>query len=162
MMHQKPQARALPAPTVGIPQAILPDLRDHLAVFVKPEPVACVPRRQRRTAFTDHQWPSRPLRLRPLPPHRACRAWPCRRVHSRCRCILGAGIRPPPLHCRHRSVRVMIAPSPWRPTYLLRARGADQTITSAIDAHIAAEARRRRRRRGRAVGRACPCGLIAR
>src|SRR6185437_13270063 len=26
--------------TVGIPQAILPDLRDHLAVYVKPEPSA--------------------------------------------------------------------------------------------------------------------------
>ena len=119
---------------VGIPSAIIPALREHLAVFVKPEPGALVfPGVQggplRRSNFNKMSaWPYavRSVGAEGLHVHDL--------RHTGTRSPRRAGIKDLMARMGHDSERAAMI-------YQHEARGADQTITSAIDRHVQAEQR---------------------
>ena len=121
---------------VGIPSAIIPALREHLAVFVKPEPGALVfPGVQggplRRSNFNKMSaWPYavRSIGAEGLHVH------DLRHTGNTFAASGGAGIKDLMARMGHDSERAAMI-------YQHEARGADQTITSAIDRHVQAEQR---------------------
>jgi integrase len=121
---------------VGIPQAVIPVLREHLTVYVKDEPGAL--------AFPGAQ--GGPLRRGNF---NKMSAWPyavrsvgADRLHyhdlrhsgNTFAAASGAGLRDLMARMGHDSERAAMI-------YQHEARGADQAITSAIDSHVQAEQR---------------------
>jgi integrase len=119
---------------VGVPRAIIPDLREHLAAFVGSEPGALV--------FTAPS--GTPLRRRNF--NRAT-GWSCvvaaigipglhfhdlRHTGNTFAAASGAGLKDLMARMGHDSEKAAMI-------YQHEARGADATITNAIDAHIDAE-----------------------
>ena len=121
---------------VGIPQAIIPVLREHLSVFVKDEPGALVfPGVQggplRRGNFNKMSaWPYavRSIGAEGLHFH------DLRHTGNTFAAASGAGLRDLMARMGHDSERAAMI-------YQHEARGADQAITSAIDSHVQAEQR---------------------
>ena len=119
---------------VGVPAAILPALREHLSVFVRPEAGALVfPGVQggpmRRSNFNKmSSWPHavRSIGAEGLHVH------DLRHTGNTFAASGGAGIKDLMAMMGHDSERAAMI-------YQHQARGADKTITNAIDAHIAAE-----------------------
>jgi integrase len=120
--------------TVGIPAAIVPALREHLDTFASPDPgglifpgATGVP--LRRSNFNKMSaWPyaARSIGAEGLHVH------DLRHTGNTFAATGGAGIKDLMARMGHDSERAAMI-------YQHEARGADQTITSAIDAHIAAE-----------------------
>ncbi len=121
---------------VGIPQAVIPVLREHLTVYVKDEPGAL--------AFPGAQ--GGPLRRGNF---NKMSAWPyavravgvdglhfhdLRHTGNTFAAASGAGLRDLMARMGHDSERAAMI-------YQHEARGADQAITSAIDSHVQAEQR---------------------
>ena len=119
---------------VGIPAAIIPILQEHLAVYVGPAPGALL--------FTGVK--GGPLRRSNF---NKMSAWPhavrtvgaeglhfhdLRHTGNHLAAVSGAGLRDLMARMGHDSERAAII-------YQHRARGADELITTAIDAHIQAE-----------------------
>ena len=119
---------------VGIPAAIIPLLQEHLAVYVAPAPGALL--------FTGVK--GGPLRRSNF---NKMSAWPhavrtvgaeglhfhdLRHTGNHLAAVSGAGLRDLMARMGHDSERAAII-------YQHRARGADELITTAIDAHIQAE-----------------------
>ena len=121
---------------VGIPQAIIPALAEHLSIFVKPEPGALIfPGAQggplRRSNFNKMSaWPYavRSVGADGLHVH------DLRHTGNTFAASGGAGIKDLMARMGHDSERAAMI-------YQHEARGADQTITSAIDRHVQAEQR---------------------
>jgi integrase len=119
---------------LGIPAAIIPALREHLSVFVRPEPGALIfPGVQggplRRSNFNKMSaWPYavRSVGAAGLHVH------DLRHTGNTFAASGGAGIRDLMARMGHDSERAALI-------YQHEARGADKTITSAIDAHITSE-----------------------
>ena len=119
---------------VGIPQAIIPVLREHLSIFVKDEPGALVfPGAKggplRRGNFNRMSaWPHavRSIGAEGLHFH------DLRHTGNHFAASSGAGLRDLMARMGHDSERAALI-------YQHEARGADQAITSAIDAHVQAE-----------------------
>ena len=119
---------------VGIPAAIIPILREHLAVYVAPAPGALLfagvkggP--LRRSNFNKMSaWPHavRAIDAEGLHFH------DLRHTGNRLAAVSGAGLRDLMARMGHDSERAAII-------YQHRARGADELSTTAIDAHIQAE-----------------------
>ena len=122
---------------VGIPEAIIPALREHLAIFVGPEPTALV--------FAGPK--GAPLRRSNF--NRAS-GWRCaaeaaglgdvhfhdlRHTGNTFAAASGVGIKDLMARLGHDSERAAMI-------YQHEARGADKAITSAIDAHVEAERER--------------------
>ncbi len=124
---------------VGIPDAIIPALREHLAVFVKDEPGALVfPGAKggplRRGNFNRMSaWPHavRSIGAEGLHFH------DLRHTGNTFAASSGAGLKDLMARMGHDSERAAMI-------YQHEARGADQRITSAIDAHVQAERAKRR------------------
>ena len=120
---------------VGIPAAIIPALREHLSVFVRPEPGALIfPGVQggplRRSNFNKMSaWPYavRSVGAAGLHVH------DLRHTGNTFAASGGAGIRDLMARMGHDSERAAMI-------YQHEARGADKTITSAIDTHITSRA----------------------
>lgn len=142
--------------TVGIPAAIVPDLEQHLAVYVKPEPGALV--------FPGVK--GSPIRRNNL---RKLTGWPhvvealgmpglhfhdLRHTGNQFAANSGAGLRDLMARMGHDSARAAMI-------YPREARGADKAITDAIDAHVDDETRRDDGDDG-AAGGAGPGWLMAR
>jgi integrase len=123
---------------VGIPAAIIPVLQEHLAIYVAPAPGALL--------FTGIK--GGPLRQSNF---NKMSAWPhavraigaeglhfhdLRHTGNHLAAVSGAGLRDLMARMGHDSERTAII-------YQHRARGADELITTAIDAHIQAEQTRR-------------------
>jgi integrase len=123
---------------VGIPAAIIPLLQEHLAIFVAPAPGALLftgvkggP--LRRSNFNKMSgWPHavRAIGAEGLHFH------DLRHTGNHLAAVSGAGLRDLMARMGHDSERAAII-------YQHRARGADELITTAIDAHIQAEQTRR-------------------
>ena len=123
---------------VGIPTAIIPILQEHLAIFVAPAPGALLftglkggP--LRRSNFNKMSvWPHavRAIGAEGLHFH------DLRHTGNHLAAVSGAGLRDLMARMGHDSERAAII-------YQHRARGADELITTAIDAHIQAEQGRR-------------------
>jgi integrase len=121
---------------VGIPQAIIPILREHLSIFVKDEPGALVfPGARggplRRGNFNRMSaWPYsvRSIGAEGLHFH------DLRHTGNHFAAASGAGLRDLMARMGHDSERAALI-------YQHEARGADQAITSAIDSHVQAEQR---------------------
>jgi integrase len=119
---------------VGIPQAIIPRLREHLSIFVKPEPGSLVfPGAMggplRRSNFNKMSaWPYavRSIGAEGLHVH------DLRHTGNTFAASGGAGIKDLMARMGHDSERAAMI-------YQHEARGADKTITGAIDAHIVTE-----------------------
>jgi integrase len=119
---------------VGIPKAIIPALREHLSIFVKAEPGALVfPGAMggplRRSNFNKMSaWPYavRSIGAEGLHVH------DLRHTGNTFAASGGAGIKDLMARMGHDSERAAMI-------YQHEARGADQTITSAIDRHVQAE-----------------------
>ncbi len=119
---------------VGIPAAIIPELRAHLAVFVQAEPDALVfpgPKGgpMRRSNFNKLSgWPHavRSTGAEGLHVH------DLRHTGNTFAASSGAGLRDLMVRMGHDSERAALI-------YQHEARGADQRITGAIDAHVQAE-----------------------
>ena len=119
---------------VGIPQAIIPILREHLSIFVKDEPGALVfPGAKggplRRGNFNRMSaWPHavRSIGAEGLHFH------DLRHTGNHFAAASGAGLRDLMARMGHDSERAALI-------YQHEARGADQRITDAIDFHIQAE-----------------------
>lgn len=122
--------------TVGIPQAVLPVLRAHLAIYVASDPASLL--------FTGVQ--GGPLRRSNF---NKLAGWPyatraigagglhfhdLRHTGNHIAATSGAGLRDLMARMGHDSERAAMI-------YQHAARGADQVITGAIDAHIEAEQR---------------------
>jgi integrase len=122
---------------VGIPQAVIPVMREHLSVFVKDEPGALVfpgvmggP--LRRGNFNRMSaWPqaARSVGAEGLHFH------DLRHAGNHFAAASGAGLRDLMARMGHDSERAALI-------YQHQARGADQAITSAIDMHVQAERRK--------------------
>ncbi len=121
---------------VGIPQAIIPVLREHLSVFVKPEPGALVfPGAMggplRRSNFNKMSaWPYAVQAVGTPGLH----VHDLRHTGNTFAASGGAGIKDLMARMGHDSERAAMI-------YQHHARGADQTITSAIDKYVQAEQR---------------------
>ena len=121
---------------VGIPAAIIPDLRDHLAVFVKAEPGALVfPGLKggpiRRSNFNKLSgWPQAVARIGMPGLH----VHDLRHTGNQFAANSGAGLRDLMARMGHDSERAAMI-------YQHEARGADKAITDAIDAHVEDEKR---------------------
>jgi integrase len=119
---------------VGIPEAIVPALREHLTVFVKDDPGALVFPGQkggplRRGNFNKLSgWPDvvRTLGVEGLHFH------DLRHTGNQFAANSGAGLKDLMARMGHDSERAALI-------YQHEARGADQRITGAIDAHVQAE-----------------------
>jgi hypothetical protein len=120
--------------TVGIPAAIIPDLKRHLAVYIKPQPGALV--------FPGvKSGPIRRTTSANSPGGRTqSRNWACRGCTSTTSGTLatsspansGAGLRDLMARMGDDSARAALI-------YQHEARGADKAITDAIDAHVTDE-----------------------
>jgi integrase len=119
---------------VGIPAAIIPILKEHLAVYVAPAPGALLfagvkggPLRRSNFNKTS-AWPHavRTIGAEGLHFH------DLRHTGNHLAAVSGAGLRDLMARMGHDSERAAII-------YQHRARGADELITNAIDAHIQAE-----------------------
>jgi integrase len=119
---------------VGIPQAIIPVLREHLAVFVKAEPGALVfpgvmggpLRRGNFNKMAAWPYAVRSIGAEGLHFH------DLRHTGNTFAASGGAGLRDLMARMGHDSERAAMI-------YQHEARGADQAITSAIDTHVQAE-----------------------
>jgi integrase len=120
--------------TVGIPVAIIPALRDHLAVFVGPDPDSLAfggakgspLRRSNFNRMTGWTYAAESIGARGLHFH------DLRHTGNSFAAASGAGIRDLMARMGHDSERAAMI-------YLHEARGADRVITQAIDAHVTAE-----------------------
>jgi integrase len=123
--------------TVGIPDAIVPALRQHLAIFVKDEPGALVfPGAKggplRRGNFNKMSaWPqaAESVGMSGLHFH------DLRHTGNHFAAQSGAGLRDLMARMGHASMRAALI-------YQHEVQGADRVITSAIDSHVQAEQRR--------------------
>jgi len=123
--------------TVGIPAAIIPVLREHVAVFAGPAPDALVfagakgspLRRSNFNRMTGWSYSVESVGARGLHFH------DLRHTGNSFAASSGAGIRDLMARMGHDSERAAMI-------YLHEARGADRAITSAIDAHVDAERKR--------------------
>jgi integrase len=119
---------------VGIPQAIIPVLREHLSVFVKAEPGALVfpgvmggpLRRGNFNKMSAWPYAVRSIGAEGLHFH------DLRHTGNTFAASSGAGLRDLMARMGHDSERAAMI-------YQHEARGADQAITSAIDSHVQAE-----------------------
>lgn len=119
---------------VGIPQAIVPALREHLSLYVGPDPGALVfagvqggaIRRSNFNKMSAWQNAVRVIGAEGLHLHDLRHTGYAFAARS------GAGLRDLMARMGHDSERAAMI-------YQHEARGADQAITSAIDAHIEAE-----------------------
>ena len=124
---------------VGIPDVIIPALREHLSVFVKDEPGALVfPGARggplRRGNFNKMSaWPHAVAVHR----HAGLHFHDLRHTGNHFAAPSGAGLHDLMARMGHDSERAAMI-------YQHEARGADQPITSAIDAHVHAERARTR------------------
>jgi len=122
---------------VGIPRVILPDVREHLAVFTGPAPGALVfpgPKGGplRRGNFNGQaNWPQAVAAIGASGLH----IHDLRHTGNAWAATSGAGLRDLLARMGHDSERAAII-------YQHQARGADTVITRAIDAHADAELRR--------------------
>ncbi|MHB1594678.1 MAG: tyrosine-type recombinase/integrase [Streptosporangiaceae bacterium] len=122
---------------VGVPRVIVPDLRDHLAVFVKPGADALVfPGAKggpiRRGNFNrSAAWPHAVAAIGAAGLH----FHDLRHTGNHFAAKSGAGLKDLMARMGHDSERAAII-------YQHEARGADAAITNAIDAHVEAERRR--------------------
>jgi integrase len=134
---------------VGIPAVIVPALREHLAVFVQPEPDALVfpaPKGGplRRSNFNKlAAWPHAVQSIGAEGLH----VHDLRHTGNTFAASSGAGLRDLMARMGHDSERAALI-------YQHEARGADQRITDAIDAHVQAE-------RGKADGDEGEAGALA-
>jgi integrase len=120
--------------TVGIPDAIIPVLRDHLAVFVGPDPDSLVfggakgspLRRSNFNRMTGWAYAVEAIGARGLHFH------DLRHTGNAFAAASGAGIKDLMARMGHDSERAAMI-------YLHEMRGADRAIASAIDAHVNAE-----------------------
>ncbi len=121
---------------VGIPQAIIPVLREHLAIFVKDEPGALVfpgvmggpLRRGNFNRMSAWPYAVRSIGAEGLHFH------DLRHTGNTFAAASGAGLRDLMARMGHDSERAAMI-------YQHEARGADQAITNAIDSHVQAEQR---------------------
>ena len=123
--------------TVGIPDAIIPALRDHLSVFVasrlaslafagaKGSPL----RRSNFNRMSGWSYPVESVGAQGLHFH------DLRHTGNSFAAVSGAGIKDLMARMGHDSERAAMI-------YLHEAKGADRAITSAIDAHVDAERKR--------------------
>ncbi|MGI8446374.1 MAG: tyrosine-type recombinase/integrase [Streptosporangiaceae bacterium] len=119
---------------VGIPQAIIPTLREHLSIFVKNEPGALMfpsvmgGPLQRGNFNRMSAWPYavRSISAEGLHSH------DLRHTGNTFAAASGAGLRDLMARMGHDSERAAMI-------YQHEARGADQAITRAIDTHVQAE-----------------------
>jgi integrase len=119
---------------VGIPAAIIPELRDHLAAFVQAEADALVfpgpkggpMRRSNFNKLTGWSHAVRSIGAEGLHVH------DLRHTGNTFAASSGAGLRDLMVRMGHDSERAALI-------YQHEARGADQRITGAIDAHVQAE-----------------------
>ena len=122
---------------VGIPEAIIPALRQHLAVFVGPEPTALVfpgakgapLRRSNFNRASGWRYAAEAAGLGDVHFH------DLRHTGNTFAAASGAGIKDLMARLGHDSERAAMI-------YQHEARGADKAITSAIDAHVDAERER--------------------
>ena len=120
--------------TVGIPEAIIPALRRHLAVFVGSEPTALVfpgakgapLRRSNFNRASGWRYAAEAAGLGDVHFH------DLRHTGNTFAAASGAGIKDLMARMGHDSERAAMI-------YQHEARGADKAITSAIDAHVEAE-----------------------
>jgi integrase len=120
--------------TVGIPAAIIPILREHLAVYVRPEPTALVfagakgapLRRSNFNRMTGWKHAVDAIGLPGLHFH------DLRHTGNTFAAASGIGIKDLMARLGHDSERAAMI-------YQHEARGADKAITSAINAHVEAE-----------------------
>jgi integrase len=120
--------------TVGIPEAIIPVLLDHLAVFAGPAPDSLAfagakgspLRRSNFNRMTGWTYAVESIGARGLHFH------DLRHTGNSFAAASGAGIRDLMARMGHDSERAAMI-------YLHEARGADRVITQAIDAHVTAE-----------------------
>jgi integrase len=123
--------------TVGVPQAIIPALHEHLAKFVGPEPgalVFCGPsgvplRRSNFGKMSGWPYAVRSIGAEGLHFH------DLRHTGNTFAAAGGAGIKDLMARMGHDSERAALI-------YQHQARGADKIITDSIDAHVQAEQRR--------------------
>jgi integrase len=121
---------------VGIPAAIVPDLEDHLAKYVKPEPGALVftgimgvpIRRQNFNKLTGWPHAVEAIGMPGLHFH------DLRHTGNQFAANSGAGLRDLMARMGHDSTRAAMI-------YQHEARGADKAITAAIDAHVEGQRR---------------------
>jgi len=119
---------------VGIPAAIIPTLNEHLSIFVKPEPGALVfPGAKggplRRSNFNKMSAWTYAVRSIGAP---NLHVRDLRHTGNTFAASGGAGIKDLMARMGHDNERAALI-------YQHEARGADKTITSAIDAHITSE-----------------------
>jgi len=119
---------------VGVPRAVLPDLREHLAAFVAPEPGAFVFAAPsgtplRRGNFNRAAGWSHAVAAIGVP---GLHFHDLRHTGNTFAAASGAGLRDLMARMGHDSERAAMV-------YQHEARGADAAITNAIDAHIDAE-----------------------
>ena len=142
---------------VGIPEAIVPALRAHLAVFAQDEPGALVfPGAKggpiRRGNFNKMSaWPHAVASIGMPGLH----FHDLRHTGNQFAAQSGARLRDLMARMGHDSERAAMI-------YQHEARGADQLITNAIDAHVQGEQTQGRRRRGRLCRGPGPRWLMAR
>ena len=124
---------------VGIPAAIIPVLREHLAIYVAPAPGALLftgikggPLRRSNFNKMSAWAPIARIACGPEGLH----FHDLRHTGNHLAAVSGAGLRDLMARMGHDSERAAII-------YQHRARGADQLITTAIDAHIQADQARR-------------------
>ncbi len=123
--------------TVGIPEAIIPALRDHLSVFVAPGPASLAfagakgspLRRSNFNRMSGWSYAVESIGARGLHFH------DLRHTGNSFAAASGPGIKDLMARMGHDSERAAMI-------YLHEARGADKAITSAIDAHVDAERKR--------------------
>ena len=120
--------------TVGIPEVIIPALREHLAVFVGPEPTALVfagakgapLRRSNFNRVSGWKYAAKAAGLGDVHFH------DLRHTGNTFAAASGAGIKDLMARMGHDSERAAMI-------YQHEAWGADKAITSAIDAHVEAQ-----------------------
>jgi integrase len=125
--------------TVGIPEAIIPALREHLAVFAGPAPSALVfpgakggpLRRNNFNRMTGWKYAAEAAGVGDVHFH------DLRHTGNTFAAASGVGIKDLMARMGHDSERAAMI-------YQHEARGADRAITSAIDSHVEAERERRR------------------
>ena len=120
---------------VGIPDVIIPALREHLAAFAGAEPGALVfPRRQGRPAAAQQLQQDVRLAARGAVDRRpqACIFMTCGIPVTSSRRHSGAALKDLMARMGHDSERAALI-------YQHEARGADKRITDAIDTHVQAE-----------------------
>jgi integrase len=139
--------------TVGIPGAIIPALRDHLSVFVAPEPASLAfagakgspLRRSNFNRMAGWTYAVESIGASGLHFH------DLRHTGNTFAAASGTGIKDLMARMGHDSERAAMI-------YLHEARGADRAITSAIDAHVDAERKRDGDDDGGLAGALVPAG----